>query len=1328
MTTTGSPAPFEMVDREDRDRLPPDLVDAYPVSVLQQGMILHSSMRPGSATYHDISLYEVRAPLDAGALQLAAADVVARHPILRTGFDLGSYGCPLQLVHRVAAAQVAEFDHTGLDAAEHRSARLSWLAEQQATPFGLAVPPLLRLAAFDRGGGFVLGVSVHHAILDGMSLVRVLRDLLTAYQRRKSGHTVDWPAPAGPSYSAFVRLERQAIGSEDQRAWWRRRFSGFTPVRFPRSGAPSADGTGGLHRRLDPAITDRLRNIGRAEGIGVKHFGLAVHQWVLGQVTGRTEMATGLVTGVRPELAGAVDQAGLFLNTVPCRMSLAHATWLDLARRAGSAETELLPYRRVPYAVVHGLLGREDPCDTTFIYTRFQDYRRLAEDTGIGLSALEFHEETNFPFSVYLMDDPGSGALELRLQYRRDSVDDKTASELAQRYVDAFALCTTNPMALVPAPADVLDAYAGKPGAAPAAEREPPAFDEPAALDHHWRETGRHLRPLDVFGWHTGSAEVREERATIAAGDLAELRAACGDVGLADVLLAAYAIAVGECFSATGDFLVHQALPRHGTGNHTVPVVVPWRERHQPEFTRQLPVRLRNQHRTLGGKAADSVARQRRLLPPEQCRFVYRCSPPGPLAGPDGPVRGQLVEPHPADEAHLIVHDLGDELVVVLRHHRLPPLDLPRRVLAIAGLLATAPPPRHEFDLLIEGERSRLLDTWHTTTATTRDTLTDLVVRQAARTPHAVAVRAPDRDLTYSQLLHHGQALAATLTSSSGEAPIGVLAPRGPHLVTALVAALLAGRPYVPLDPELPPRRLHQMITDAGITTLVAHGEHAEITDGFHGDLVPVPDPAPTSTTGKPVEVAICPGDLAYVIFTSGSTGTPKGAENQHDGVVNRLSWMQSEFRLTADDVVLQKTPMSFDVSVWELFWPLLSGARMVLAAPGGHRDPLYLVDLMARERVTTVHFVPSMLRFFLAAVTPGALPHLRRIVCSGEALPGDLRDRCRELLPHVALSNLYGPTEAAVDVTAWHCRPDETGPAVPIGRPISNVRTYVLDEELRLLPPGAAGELYLAGVQVGRGYRGRPGLTADRFVPDPFVSGRRMYRTGDRARWRPDGALEFLGRLDHQVKVRGFRIELPEIESVLRARPGVLDAAVDVRDIVPGHPQLIAYLVADRGVTDEAIRSGLAETLPDYMVPGHYVRLATLPVNPNGKLDRAALPTPVARKARSNRAAFGTDTERRIAGLWSEVLGHSDFTRDTNFFDAGGDSLLLLRTHARLQQELPMTAELSPIDLFHHPTIGTLADLLTGAADHPSARTAADERAGLRRRSAQRRTARGVR
>ncbi|MGW3962970.1 amino acid adenylation domain-containing protein [Amycolatopsis sp. NPDC005003] len=1299
MTTTSFPAPFELVGQEDRARLPLDLVDAYPVSMLQQGMILHSSMRPGSATYHDISLYEVQAPLDVGALRLAAADIVARHPILRTGFDIGSYGCPLQLVHRLAAARVSEFDHTGLDAAEHRSARLAWLAEQQATPFDLEVPPLLRLAAFDRGDGFVLGVSVHHAILDGMSLVRVLRDLLTAYRLRMYGHTVDWPAPAGPPYSAFVRLERLAIDSEEQRAWWRRRFSGFTPVRFPRSEASSAGGTGGLHRRLDPAVTDRLRNIGRVEGIGVKHFGLAVHQWVLGQVTGRTEVASGLVVGVRPELAGAVEQAGLFLNTVPCRMSLAHATWLDLARRAGAAEAELLPYRRVPYAVVRGLLGREDPCDTTFIYTRFQDYRRLAEDTGIVLSALEFHEETNFPFSVYLMDDPGSGALELRLQYRRDSVDDETAAELAQRYVDAFARCTANPTALAPAPA--------------------------AVLGDHWREPGRHVRPLEVFGWHTGSAEVHEERATIAAGDLAELRAACGDVGLPGVLLAAYAIAVGECFSATSDFLLHQVLPGHGTGNHIVPVVVPWRDRHQPEFTRNLPARLRNQHQASGGTAAVPVARQ---LPPEQCRFVYHCYPTGPRTGPAGPVRGPVAESHPADEARLIVDDLGDELMVVLRHHQLPPLDLPRRVLAIARQLATAPPPRHKVDLLTEGERTRLLDTWHTTTATTRDTLTDLVVRQAARTPHAIAVRAPDRDLTYAQLLHHGQALAATLTSAAGEAPVGVLAPRGPHLVTALLAALLAGRPYVPLDPELPPRRLHRMIADAGVTTLLTHGEHAEITDGFAGDLVPVPDPAPTSTTGNPVEVTICPGDLAYVIFTSGSTGTPKGAENQHDGVVNRLSWMQSEFGLTADDVVLQKTPMSFDVSVWEFFWPLLSGARMVLAAPGGHRDPLYLVDLMARERITTVHFVPSMLRFFLDAVTPGALPHLRRILCSGEALPGDLRDRCRELLPHVALSNLYGPTEAAVDVTVWHCRPDETGPAVPIGRPISNVRTYVLDEELRLLPPGAAGELYLGGVQVGRGYRGRPGLTADRFVPDPFVSGRRMYRTGDRARRRPDGALEFLGRLDHQVKVRGFRIELPEIESVLRARPGVLDAAVDVRDIVPGHPQLIAYLVADRGVTDEAIRSGLAEILPDYMVPGHYVRLARLPVTPNGKLDRTALPTPVGRKARSNRAAFGTDAERRIAGLWSEVLGHADFTSDTNFFDAGGDSLLLLRTHARLRQELPTAAELSPIDLFHHPTIGTLADLLAGAAGTTSTRTAADERAGLRLRSAQRRTARGVR
>jgi amino acid adenylation domain-containing protein len=310
--------------------------------------------------------------------------------------------------------------------------------------------------------------------------------------------------------------------------------------------------------------------------------------------------------------------------------------------------------------------------------------------------------------------------------------------------------------------------------------------------------------------------------------------------------------------------------------------------------------------------------------------------------------------------------------------------------------------------------------------------------------------------------------------------------------------------------------------------------------------------------------VEVGPENLAYVIYTSGSTGTPKGAMNAHRGVVNRLLWMRDEYGIDASDSVLQKTPFSFDVSVWEFFLPLLSGARLVVARPEGHRDPAYLADLVEREGVTTLHFVPPMLRLFLEEPRLERCGSLRRVVCSGEALPPDLQASFLERLPRAGLHNLYGPTEAAVDVTAWACRPGGPARSVPIGRPVSNTRVYVVDRDLRPVPAGVPGELLIGGVQVGRGYLARPALTAERFVPDPFSGspGARLYRTGDLAAWRPAGVLEFLGRIDHQVKVHGFRIELGEIEATLGAHPDVRDVVVAAREDAPGDRRLVAYVV----------------------------------------------------------------------------------------------------------------------------------------------------------------------
>ncbi|HWA53674.1 MAG TPA: amino acid adenylation domain-containing protein, partial [Solirubrobacterales bacterium] len=445
----------------------------------------------------------------------------------------------------------------------------------------------------------------------------------------------------------------------------------------------------------------------------------------------------------------------------------------------------------------------------------------------------------------------------------------------------------------------------------------------------------------------------------------------------------------------------------------------------------------------------------------------------------------------------------------------------------------------------------------------------------------------------------------------------------------------------------------------------------------------------------------LCGSNLAYMIYTSGSTGTPKGAANTHAGLHNRLAWMQAAYGLGGDDAVLQKTPFGFDVSVWEFFWPLMVGARLVVAAPGAHREPARLIETIESHGVTVLHFVPSMLQAFVEhlASVPGAAGRcgtLRRVICSGEALAAELRDQALRLLPHVALENLYGPTEASIDVTHWSCTGDGSR-EVPIGRPIWRTRAYVLDAGLEPLPVGVVGELYIAGVGLARGYLNRAGLTAERFVADPHgAGGTRMYRTGDLARWRSDGVLEFLGRADAQLKLRGFRIEPGEIEALLLRQAGVSAAAVVARSQGPGGELgLVGYVAPQAGSVVEVgrLRAALAASLPDHMVPSAFVVLDRLPLTANGKLDRRALPAPDRGAAERGYRAPRTASEAVLCSLFAQVLGLERVGLDDNFFELGGHSLLAVRLIGRVRSSLGV--ELSIRSLFEAPSVAGLAGRL---------------------------------
>ncbi|MBW8848811.1 MAG: amino acid adenylation domain-containing protein, partial [Burkholderiales bacterium] len=527
--------------------------------------------------------------------------------------------------------------------------------------------------------------------------------------------------------------------------------------------------------------------------------------------------------------------------------------------------------------------------------------------------------------------------------------------------------------------------------------------------------------------------------------------------------------------------------------------------------------------------------------------------------------------------------------------------------------------------LLSADERLQLLHGFNDTAAPfpAEHCIHELFESQAERTPEATALVFEDDSLSYAELNAQANQLAHHLIALGvqPDTRVAIALPRGIEMVMALLATLKAGGAYVPLDPNCPAERLAFMLADSAPRVLVTQsGVRAtlgELPSSLAVLALDAPDrpwEAGPAVNPDPRTLGLTSAHLAYVIYTSGSTGRPKGAMNAHHAVVNRLLWMQQAYGLGCHDAVLQKTPFGFDVSVWEFFWPWLNGARLVLARPGGQRDAHYLVDLIEREQLTTLHFVPSMLSAFLGALPEGGCASLRRILCSGEALGAHEVRMVHERLPQAPLYNLYGPTEAAVDVTA--CEP-QPGAPVTIGAPIANTRIYVLDAQGQPVPLGVAGEIHIGGVQVGRGYLNRPELTAERFVPDPFAAepGARMYRTGDLGRWRidphGDGTIEFLGRNDHQVKIRGFRIELGEIEARLREHPGVREAVVLAREDEPGHPRLVAYVVGEPAQPEalpETLRTHLASALPEYMVPAAYVGLDALPLTPNGKLDRRAL------------------------------------------------------------------------------------------------------------------------
>ena len=672
-------------------------------------------------------------------------------------------------------------------------------------------------------------------------------------------------------------------------------------------------------------------------------------------------------------------------------------------------------------------------------------------------------------------------------------------------------------------------------------------------------------------------------------------------------------------------------------------------------------------------------------------------------------VEGISLSPFPIEKQTLLydlslqVMEEGEELRVILEYnsHLFDVATIDRMLSHYTKVLETMIADTEQrvinLQLMGEAEKREVVEEWNDTRVSySTACLHELIEQQARLTPEATAVAFLDQRVSYGELNRRANQVARYLRElgAGPEVRVGICVERSAEMVVGLVGIMKAGGAYVPLEATYPKQRLDFMLADSGVQILLAASNTAHLFEDRVERLISLDSDwqSIAQESGDDLDSRVSPDNLAYVIYTSGSTGMPKGAMNTHRGICNRLHWMQDAYGLCESDRVLQKTPFSFDVSVWEFFWPLITGATLEMAVPGGHLDSAYLVKTIIEKRITTIHFVPSMLQVFLEEKGAELCASLKRVICSGEALPFHLQERFLDRMG-AELHNLYGPTEAAVDVTFWKCARGSARASVPIGRPIANTQIYILDQAMQPVPMGVPGELHIGGTGVGRGYLDRPGLTSEKFIPDAFGdnSGARLYKTGDLAKLLPDGSIEFLGRLDHQVKIRGYRIELGEIEAALRQHSEIRDVVVMPHRYEYGDLRLVAYIVLRTwralGVGQQVMSDAstlkdhhheviselqryLKHSLPEYMVPSHFIVLETLPLSPNGKIDRNALPAPdhTTGKTRPRFVAPRTFVEEEMAKIWAEIISIEKVGIHDDFFELGGHSLLLTQLASRIR------------------------------------------------------------
>jgi amino acid adenylation domain-containing protein/non-ribosomal peptide synthase protein (TIGR01720 family) len=1065
--------PFALIVSSDREKLQDwavsdsvaQAIDAYPLAQLQAGMLFHGEYSEVSTAYHDVFSFRIRIPFDLQVWETAYTQMFVRHRVLRTAFYLAEFSQPIQVILKEVPAQIVFADLRALSASAQDDYVKAFIAEERANRFNYKQAPLIRFHIHLLDENVMqASFTLHHAIMDGWSLANFLSELTGLYLHLMNRGVPALPPAPTLEYSRFIALEQHALTDVKQRGFWQNKLAEIPFTKLPRlpGVVPLEPKMGKFDITLSEKISQALKALSKQLGVPLKTLLLAVHLQVISVYSGETEIVTGLVSNGRPTETDSDRVLGLFLNTLPLRLSLPRGSWIDLITETWRAEQELMPNRRFPLAEIQRLQKSQSLYETSFNFVHFHVYQGLLNWREVELIAAESLDETNIPFAVSWNEEVNAENLSFNITYDRQEFDDEQISKIANSYQTSIQAVIANPQG-------------------------------------------------EIGIWEYG------------------------DLGK-------------------------------------------WEENYQ------LPVT-----------------------------------------------------------------------------------------------------PVHE-----------------------------IIAQQAEKNPDAIAVICEGESWTYSQLNQKANQLARFLGDFGigAEQPVGICLERSLDMVCAILAVLKVGGCYVPIDPHYPAVRIQSMLADAKVSLLLSRSD-LEIFNGKNeslGDACQIicVDIYREEIALKSVEdlgIAVLDENIAYIIFTSGSTGRPKGITISHQALAHHQGWFLETFGVTCDDVVLQKTPFSFDASVWEFWTPLMVGAKLVMAKPGGHQDPAYLVNTIVAENVTLLQLVPSLLEMLLGEPGFAECSSLRLVFSGGEALKKRVWNEFEQILG-IPLVNLYGPAETTIDVAFHECEPSENTDVIPIGKPAINTRLYILNSLMQPVPIGTIGELFVAGCQLARGYAYAPGMTAERFLPDPFAEnpGSRMYRTGDRARYLPDGRIEFKGRVDQQVKIRGFRIETGEVVAALEQPAWVVRAVAKAIATADQPNRLVAYLQLNTPPANwqTLLRSHLSGLLPDYMIPSLFVSVDVWALLPNGKINLNALPVPDEENIVTHQQYISpqTETEKILAQLWQQVLQVSRVGVADNFFELGGDSILALQIIAKARDA---GFYFTPQDLFKNPQIETLASQVRTSAKIPN-------------------------